>query len=99
MKSSSNEDVESPFKSYPGPNNEYAKWLRLFWSKQLQLSISSRGAGGSFSLSWLNDERYAQKNTLLGTAKNFSEEDIVNNPPFRATFPFGFITSALVRQL
>ena len=29
MKSDSNEDDESPFKSYPGPNNEHAKWLRL----------------------------------------------------------------------
>ena len=30
MKSGSNEDDESPFKSYPGPNNEHAKWLRLY---------------------------------------------------------------------
>ena len=29
MKSGSDEDNESPFKSYPGPNNEHAKWLRL----------------------------------------------------------------------
>ena len=30
MKSGSNEDDESPFTSYPRPNNEHAKWLRLY---------------------------------------------------------------------
>ena len=59
MKSGSNEDVEIPFRSYPGPNNEHAKWLRLYWSKQPQLSKSSQEEGGCFSLSWLNDERHA----------------------------------------
>ena len=29
MKSGSNENDESPFTSYPRPNNEHAKWLRL----------------------------------------------------------------------
>ena len=30
MKSGSNEDDENPFTSYPRPNNEHAKWLRLY---------------------------------------------------------------------
>ena len=30
LKSGSNEDDESPFKSYRRPNNEHAKWLRLY---------------------------------------------------------------------
>ena len=29
-KSGSNEDDESPFKSYPGPNCEHAKWLHVY---------------------------------------------------------------------
>ena len=99
MKSGSNEDEESPFKSYPRPNNEHAKWLRLYWSEQPQLSKSSHEAGGSLSLSWLNEERQAQKNTLVATVKKLSEKDRVNNPPFGATFAVGFLTNAVVWRL
>ena len=69
-KSGSNEDAESPFTSYPRPNNEHAKCLRLYWSEQPQLSKSSQEEVGSFSLLWLNDERHAQKIHLWQLSKS-----------------------------
>ena len=96
MKSGSNEDDESPFTSYPRPNNEHAKWLRLYWSQQPQLSKSSQEEGGSSSLSWLNDERHAQKKVHLWQLSKSSEKDRVNNPPSGATFAVGFLTKAVV---
>ena len=99
MKSGSSEDDESPFTSYSRPKNEHAKWLRLYWSKRPQLSKSSQEEGVSFSLSWLNDERHAQKKHTCGNCQKLSEKDRVNKPPFGATFAVGFITKAVVWQL
>ena len=69
IKSGSNEDDESPFTSYPRPNNEHAKWLRLYLIEQPQLSKSSQEEAGSSSLSWINDERHAQKKYTRGNCQ------------------------------